>query len=145
MQLLPKCVWKVSQDESKQNDIFAEIDVIVSSDLWDELLLGVNELKTLKVLPPNFPHDIVRQVTSFETMKWKLIEAFPETLSDELSPHPMNTTHGLMHINMKVSVTPHHEVVARRIPLRFKDQSDKVIYNLIEKNVIVKVDILGRG
>ena len=39
---------------------FAEIDVVAIRTLRNNLLLGVNELKILKVIPPNFPPDVVR-------------------------------------------------------------------------------------
>ena len=74
-------------------------------------------------------------------MKQKLLEKYPETLSDSLSPIPMRTPDGHMHISMDQHATPHQEVVARRIPLRFKPQTDSVVQDLIDKNVITKVDV----
>ena len=53
----------------------------------------------------------------FKDMKRKLIEAYPQALSDKLSPQLMKMR--LMHFNMKVLVTPLHEVVAGRILLHF--------------------------
>ena len=45
-----------------------------------------------------------------------------------------------MHINMNKDATSHQEVVARRIPLRYKPQTDSVVQDLIDKNVITKAD-----
>ena len=56
----------------------------------------------------------------------------------------MRTPDGHMHINMDQHATPHQEVVARRIPLRYKPQTDSVVQDLISKNVITKVDIPTR-
>lgn len=104
----------VAEIRVNNNDIFAEIDLLsaVSSEMIFSLL-GVNELKLLKVIPPNFPHDIARKVTSFDQINSHLILAFPNTLNDELSPKLMNTTYGLMHIDMRKDICLHREVVAR--------------------------------
>ena len=74
-------------------------------------------------------------------MKQKLLDKFPDPLSDTLSPVPMPTPDGHMHISMDNNATPHHEVVARCIPLRYKPQTDTVVQDLISKNVITKVDV----
>ena len=73
-------------------------------------------------------------------MKQKLLDKFPDTLSDTLSPVPMHTPNGHMHISTDQNATPHQKVVARRIPLRYKPQTDTVVQDLINKNVITKVD-----
>ena len=64
------------------------------SDLSDNLLLGVNELTILKVIPQNFPHDVVRQVHGLEKLKSKLISECPTTLNGELSPQSMKKPTG---------------------------------------------------
>ena len=53
----------------------------------------------------------------------------------------MQTPSRHMHISMDHTATPHQEVVARRIPLRYKPQTDTVVQDLINKNVITKVDV----
>ena len=73
-------------------------------------------------------------------MKKNLLEKYPDTLSDSLSPIPMRTPDGHMHISMDNNATPHQEVVARRIPLQYKPQTDSVVQDLIDKNVITKMD-----
>ena len=62
--------------------------------------------------------------------------ASAEMLNDSLSPIPMRTPDGHMHISVDQHATPHQEVVARRIPLRYKPQRDSVVQDLIDKNVI---------
>ena len=46
-----------------------------------------------------------------------MYNAYPDSLIDSLSPVPMETADGYMHINLDKGVTPHQEVVAARIPL----------------------------
>ena len=121
------------------NNLICSVDAVISSDLHDDLLVGCEDLHKLKIIPANFPHQIVRAVSSIKSMKQKLLEKFPDTLSDTLSPAPMHTPDGHMHISMDQHATPHQEVVARRIPLRYKPQTDTVVQDLISKNVITKV------
>ena len=47
----------------------------------------------------------------------------------------MYTANENMHINMDQAAKPHQEVVARRIPLRYKAQTDIVVEDLINKTV----------
>ena len=109
------------------NNLMCSADAVVSSDLRDDLLVGCEDLRKLKILPANFPHQTVRAVTTIESMKQKLLDKFPYTLSDSFSPVPMHTPNGNMHISMAQNATPHQEVVARRIPLRYKPQTDTVV------------------
>ena len=122
------------------NGLFCSVEAVISSDLRDDLLAGCEDLRGLKIIPANFPHQTVRAVSSLASMKQKLLEKYPDTLSDLLSPVPMQTPDGHMHINMDKDATPHQEVVALRIPLRYKPQTDSVVQDLIDKNVITKVD-----
>ena len=66
-------------------------------------------------------------------MRQRLLERYPDTLSDSLSPVPMHTASGNMHISMDQAAVPHQEVVARRIPLIYKAQTDVVVEDLINK------------
>ena len=116
------------------NNLFCSVEAVISSDLHDDLLIGCEDLRRLKIIPANFPHQIVRAVSSFASMKQKLLEKYPDALSDSLSPVPMQTADGYMHINMDKDATPHQEVVARRISLRYKPQTDSVVQDLIDKN-----------
>ena len=109
------------------NGLFCSVEAVISSDLHYNLLVGCEDLRRLKIIPANFPHQTVRSVSSFASMKQKLLEKYPDTLSDSLSSIPMKTPDGHMHINMDKDATPHHQVVARRIPLRYKPQTNSVL------------------
>ena len=122
------------------NNLFCSVEAVISSDLRDDLLIGCEDLRRLKIIPSNFPHQTVCAVSSFASMKQRLLEKYPDTISDSLTPVPMRTADGYMHINMDKDATPHQEVVARRISLRYKPQTDSVVQHLIDKNVIIKVD-----
>ena len=118
------------------NNIFTNVDAVISSDLCDDLLIGCEDLRQLKIIPSNFPHQTVGAVTTLSSMKQSLLDKFPETLSDSLSPVPMKTADGDMHISMDRDAIPHQEVVARR----YKPQTDIVVEDLISKNIITKVE-----
>ena len=110
------------------NGLFCSVEAVISSNLRDDLLVGCEDLCRLKIISANFPHQTVRAVTSFASMKQKLLDKYPEALSDSLSPIPMRTPAGHMHISMDKDATPHQEVVTRRIPLRYKPQTDSVVW-----------------
>ena len=81
------------------NNLMRSINAVISSDLRDDLLVGCEDLRQLHIIPANFPHQTVRSV-AVESMKQRLLERLPETLSDSLSPVPMHTASGHMHISM---------------------------------------------
>ena len=86
------------------NSLMRTVNAVVSSDLRDDLLIGCEDLRQLHIIPANFPQQTVRTVT-LGSMKQKLLERFPDTLSDSLSPVPMHTANGNMHINMDQAAT----------------------------------------
>ena len=42
------------------NSLMCSIDAVISSDLRDDLLVGCEDLRKLKIIPANFPHQTVR-------------------------------------------------------------------------------------
>ena len=56
------------------NNLMCSVDAVVSSDLRDDLLVGCEDLRKLKIIPANFPHQTVRAVTTIKYMKQKLLD-----------------------------------------------------------------------
>ena len=88
------------------NDLICSVDAFISSDLRNDLLVGCEDLRHLKIIPANFPHQTVRAVSSFASMKQQLLEKYPDTLSNSLSPIPMRTLDGHMHISCLLYTSP---------------------------------------
>ena len=55
------------------NSLMCSIDAVISSDLRDDLLVGCEDLRKLKIIPANFPHQTVRSVTTVESMKQRTL------------------------------------------------------------------------
>ena len=68
-----------------------------------------------------------------------LLDEFADVLSDELSPEPMKTE-APMHISLKGEATPKKVTTARRVPLRYEEEADKTIKELIKKGVITPMN-----
>ena len=75
------------------NGLFCSVEAVISSDPRDNLLVGCENLRRLKFIPANFPHQTVLAISSFASLNL-------------LSPVPMQTPDGHMHINMDKDVTP---------------------------------------
>ena len=68
-----------------------------------------------------------------------LIEEFPDVLSDELSLEPMKTE-APMHISLKKGSIPKKLTTARRVPLRYEEEANKTVKELIKKGVITPIN-----
>ena len=102
------------------------------------MLVSYKDLIALQIIPGGFPNTIIqkcREVTRMEP-KGILLEEYPDVLSDELSPEPMKTD-APMHIHIKEGATPRKVKTARRVPLRYECEAEKMVQELIEKGVIV--------
>ena len=81
---------------AQANGVKCSITAIVSKDLQEDLLISCNDLKTLKVIPRGFPTAICNTV-DHRNVQEELINAYTDTISDELNPVPMQTG-GNVHI-----------------------------------------------
>ena len=94
-------------------------------------------MKTLKVIPKGFPTEICNAV-DHRDVQTDIINAYTDVISDELNPIPMQTG-GNMHISLVDNCKPFKITTSRRVPLRFEKEANKVVNDLIEKQVIVPV------
>ena len=124
---------------AKANGVECNITAIVSKDLQEDLLISCNDLKTLKVIPREFPTAICNAVDSRD-IQAEIINAYTDIIiiSDELNPIPMQTG-GNMHISLVDNSKPFKITTSRRVPLRFEKEANKVVEDLIAKQVIVPV------
>ena len=73
------------------NNIKATLQVAVSSELKETMLISCDDLHKLRVIPADFPNTvlIVKSSNLLTSLKTKLLRKFDKTLSDELNPEPM--------------------------------------------------------
>ena len=102
------------------------IEVLVSSDLDDDMLLGIKHLREFKRILQGFGNTILNdhEVFCFRTTVKLLSEEFTtefdNTLSDELNPLPMKGDP--MRISLKPNAIPKKVTGARQVPLRYEMQ-----------------------
>ena len=120
------------------------IEVIVSSDLDDNMLWGMKHLKKLKQIPQGFPNTILNDNdefcfrTTIKLLSNEFTTEFDDILSDELNPLPMKGDP--MGISLKPNAIPKKVTGARRVPLRYEDGAYTVVQDLTNKKVIVPVN-----
>ena len=70
------------------NNIQATLNVAISSELRENMLISCDDLRKLRVIPADFPNTVlaVTQTNELAHLKAKLLQKFDKTLSDDLNP-----------------------------------------------------------
>ncbi|CAB4046304.1 Hypothetical predicted protein, partial [Paramuricea clavata] len=110
-----------------------EAIAVVCKDIKNEIILGRQLLLKLKVLPRNFPNEIVAQVTN---IKDTLEREFPETLSDLLPEKAMHGPPMKISLRDDVEAKPTRILTARQIPLARQCEADKLIEKALSNGII---------
>ena len=121
-------------------DVQATLQVAVSSELKETILISCDDLRKLRVIPADFSNTVLSVKTNewLTKLKHKLLTIFDRKLSDELNPSPMNCDP--MSIRLQPDAVPICVTTARRVPKHFKSESKKTITELIERKVITPVE-----
>ena len=140
--------------------VSTKILAIISEDIQDDCLISCKDLEQLERIPKGFPNvqvprsmttrdkNIVTTSTRRQTnnqcrsvqdnLTDRIFQDYKDVMSDELNPVPMQTGKK-MHINMTENPRPFKTLIARRVPLRFEEEANKTIQDLINKGVITPV------
>ena len=118
------------------------IHALVSQRLREDLLICSNDLLSMGILPKSFPHVCQAAQTkpsslSLEELVTEYDDVFKE---DSLTPMACDP----MHIHLRKTdpeYKPLRVSTARKTPLHFKKEADKLIADLLEKGVIEKVPV----
>ena len=92
--------------------------------------------KNLQTKKKTTSTDECRSVT--DDLTKVIFKDFDDMLNDKLNPILMQTGKK-MHINTTKDHRPFKTLIARRVPLRFQDEANKTISDLIDKEVITAV------
>ena len=98
------------------------IEVLVSSDLEDDMLWGIKHLREFKRIPQGFQNTIQKDHEEFcfrttvKLLSEEFTTEFDNILSDELNPLPI--TGDPMHISLMTNLIPKKVTGARQVPLR---------------------------
>ena len=123
------------------NKQHAVINVLITDEIDEDMLLCCSDMAILKMLPRGFPHEVVRTAKSWEQGQDicdKLIAKYPDTLSDDLGSATINSDNP-MHIHLREGAVPRRVSVARRVPLRYEDAAQTAVSSHIKKRIIVPV------
>ena len=109
------------------NNIQATLQVAVSSELKEKMLISCDDLRKLCVIPVDFPNAVLTLKTKNQlaTLRTKLLRKFDKTLSDELNPEPMKCPP--MSILLQDDAIPICVTTARRVPKHYEQESKKTI------------------
>lgn len=117
----------------------AKINALVSKDV-NTILISWHDMINLGVLHPEFPNACYK--TSEETFNQdrynKLLTEYKDVLCDELSNRPIKGPK--MHLDIDPKVTPKKFLRARPIPKNFEKKAREFIDNMIEKDIIGKLE-----
>ena len=118
------------------NNIQATLQVAVSSELKETMLISCNDLRKLRVIPAEFPNAVltVKSSNLLASLKTKLLRKFDKTLCDELNPEPMRCSP--MSVALQDDAIPICVTTARSVPKHYEPESKKTIEELIEQQVI---------
>ena len=121
------------------------IKAVITPAIKNEVIIGRNDLKRLKIIPKQFPSPIMvvspagddRQ--KCQKLKQKLIHDNPKVLTDDL---PEDAMDGCM---MKIHLTPGDKKpfrisTARQIPLHWREKAERIVTKLIKERVITRQD-----
>ena len=127
--------------------ILTPINALVSNDLLKNFLICSHDLTRMRVLPETYPHVIVPgPVAHHTTTKGNsplTVEQLTEEYKDVFDEETLSPMAGEpMHIHLRredPEYKPLKITIARRTPLHFKKEADKLVRDLLEKGVIEKV------
>ena len=111
---------------------------LVSGEMKHTVLVSWHDLQKLKIIPEDFPAISATVRTGFDQVRSKIIADFPSVFSEKLNPTPMSGPK--MHIFLKDNPVPYRISAARQVPLRFQEESDLTVADLIQSQIIEKSD-----
>ena len=138
------CLGEILIHATTDAGISAIFNAIVVDNLSSEVLVSWHDLQALGIISQTFPASSVNSVqrlpspTEVENDSLEKIKAdYRDVLGGELKDKPMAGPP--MHIHLKDNSRPFRISTARPVPLRFQEEADKVVQDLLDKHVIVRV------
>ena len=116
--------------------------MLVASELNHSALIGWQDLQKLRVIPASFPA-IAAVASCYNSLKTKILSAFPGVFSDTLDSRPMCAQR--MKIYLKDNCVPYWVSAPRPIPLRFQEAANTEIAKYIASGIIAPVILLLIG
>ena len=113
---------------------------VITPAIKNEIIIGRDDLKSLGVIPQNFPEPIFQvDINKFQEIRNNLIDDNPNVITDNLPKGSMST--GC--IPMRIHLTPGEKspfriYTARAIPLHWQEPAEKIVRKLVKEGVITR-------
>ena len=136
---------------SREGFEFKSIELVVTKDTADEVIIGLKDIRRTGLLPPNWPHQIgywsndrCNRVDSVQAecdeVKNRLCEEFSDVISDEISMEKIVGEPLNIKFKKGVAVRPYKHTTARRIPIHQEKAAHEYLGDLMRKGIIEKID-----
>ena len=104
------------------NNTQAMLQVAVSSELKETMLISCNDLRKLRVISADFPNAVlsVKTNSQLSALRFKLLRKFDKTLRDGLNPSLMKCAP--MSITFQADAIPISVTIARRVPKHYEPE-----------------------
>ncbi|KAG1673335.1 Transposon Ty3-G Gag-Pol polyprotein [Nymphon striatum] len=122
------------------------INAIVSSEIYDEMLISWHNLRSLKIITNDFPCIVRSHTTSHSNLTindviTNLRNEYSDILNNSLEPNTfMKGPPMVIHLRTDISIKPKHHLTARKVPLHFQKGADDCIKKLLRLQIIERVD-----
>ena len=120
------------------------VDVLVSEDLRDDVLLSWHDLRALRVLPQSFPAAVcaVNSTDSLDSAVAVLKDEFKDVLCDGLNSERMMKGPPMhIHLRTDIVVKPKKHLTSRRIPVHWESQARVVIQEHLDRGILKPVTL----
>ena len=119
----------------KYGSISTQINIIVTTDMKDEILIDRETLKVLHVLHKDYPKQmVIRRMTSSE---W--FSKYPDVFEDSDNLKSMNASPMKIHLKEDIEIKPTRIITPRRIPVNFEDRAKEEIERCLNAGIIEHV------
>ena len=115
------------------------IHALVSRDIAEDVLISAHDLLSMRILPSSFPHvyTAASRSSTLEDLVSEYADVFDEDTLTPMVCEPMT-----IHLRRDdPNYKPLRMSIARKTPLHFKKEADKLIADLLSKGVIEKVPV----
>ena len=116
--------------EATSNGIKTAIRVVVSDNIWDNMLITYQDYLKFNVIHANFPYEVLTYSVTADILA-KIKHCFSDVMSEDLNPTPMKNPMP-MTISLKDNAKPLKVLAARRVPRQFEEPAEDDIQDLIK-------------
>ena len=112
-----------------------DIQAISTKDIAEDMLISFVDLSDLQRVPVGFPNTVI--INRINGAESNFLSEFADVMSDDMSPTSMRCEP--MTISFYKNVRPVKIMTASRVPLRFEEEANKLVKEMMKNKVITPV------